>query len=488
MVFETLYPAGTEYKQDFMLCANTTHATYMKHGFAFRDTMMSQSEISNANKANVRLGYNFHVTEVAVFNSTRQGNTVDIKVVIQQVGIAPFYYPLAVSLSCKGLSTPLSVTGVEKLIERNQFEYYTFLDIPATIDCLSQISVSLNSTWLYTDNPIKFAQGSTGLVTFSVPLPSNPMKSLFLRTSAPTAVPIDTVNVEEQQYYVNIVLVDATTDTDIGPLYSDDTNNIEFQTESIDLSQVGRALSIRAMVNNATRVSFKWYESNKPTLWIESTAPYAMGGDVKGNYTPVRYLSTPGVKAIRVVAQDSTGKIFAERSISFTMIDSNATNVSSSVVVVSPSIPSALTKPTAPTTPATVTTVITVAATPMSSPGYVPVSFPISISIPISVVPGVPTPTTLSAPAGPQLAPIFTRTQGRTHMPTIAPVISSEQSSIEFYLVNTKIDWDLSEIKQSSIFLSSDKTIGTLLSVYADIKTSSDVAYTILEFMNDVDL
>jgi hypothetical protein len=39
-------------------------------------------------------------------------------------------------------------------------------------------------------------------------------------------------------------------------MFSDDPNSIEFQIEPMGLSKVGKNLSIRALINNATKLKF----------------------------------------------------------------------------------------------------------------------------------------------------------------------------------------------------------------------------------------
>lgn len=385
IVFEQSYPAGTEYKQDFKACADTTHATYMKHGFIFRDTMMTEYEINKANDASCHMGYNFQVIEVAVYNNTRLTNKVDIDVAVQQVGIAPFYYPLSLNLTCKSLKTPWTVTGVEKIIKTNDFEFFTFYGVPATVECLSQITVQLSSPMLFAENQMKFAQNN-GIVSFSLPMPNNPTKPLFLKTYAPTPVPIEDIPEEALPYYVNLVMVDTITNTDIGPIFSDDPDNLdEYPSEFIDLTEVGQNISIRAVVGEASLVSFRWTVpgSNKPTVWVESVAPYSMGGDINGSYFPVAYLATPGLKKIRVTAKDLRGVVVSERDVQFTLVDSsiNAANQAP--------IPSIL------SSPVTIPTSIVIIPAPVPVPAIAIIPAPVLLPA-VAIVP--PTPRVIVAP------------------------------------------------------------------------------------------
>jgi hypothetical protein len=158
------------YKQDFFECVNTTHATYMLHFGAFSPNKggYQGAELANAQRAHVTMGYNFQVSHVAAVAATDRA-TVAVDVTVTQVGVAPFYFPLALALNCTGASIP--VNGVETLIEAGEFKVFRFNDVPATEACLSRIQLSLVSSKLYSGRPIKFAQGN-GNVVLRLPMPS----------------------------------------------------------------------------------------------------------------------------------------------------------------------------------------------------------------------------------------------------------------------------------------------------------------------------
>lgn len=88
IIFEPDYPAGDYERQDFNVCTEVTHATYMLHMNAFSDPM-SEDELANARHAHARMGYNFQVTQVAVAESSDAG-LVDVYVTVAQTGVAPF--------------------------------------------------------------------------------------------------------------------------------------------------------------------------------------------------------------------------------------------------------------------------------------------------------------------------------------------------------------------------------------------------------------
>jgi hypothetical protein len=97
---------------------------------------------------------------------------------------------LSLRLKCIGVS--LKQSGVEKIINQGDVKTFEFKNIPATSDCLSGVSLSLESSYAYPDRPIKFAQGSDGTVKLNLPLPgqSTPSSSAVLdRTGASTSSP-----------------------------------------------------------------------------------------------------------------------------------------------------------------------------------------------------------------------------------------------------------------------------------------------------------
>lgn len=86
-----------------------------------------------------------------------------VSVTVTQRGIAPFYYPLSLTLSCSGVSPALTATGVEAIIAEGDSETFSF-SLPATSACLSAVTVGLESSITYAAKPIVFAQGDDGTV------------------------------------------------------------------------------------------------------------------------------------------------------------------------------------------------------------------------------------------------------------------------------------------------------------------------------------
>lgn len=166
-IFTSSYPAGTQYHQDFILCANTTHATYMLNAYAF-STGYTGNTLSQAKIASNGMGYAFQVTKVMAIVSSGS-LTANITVEIAQRGIAPFYYPLSLVLTCNNGTELYTRSGLETaLINAGQTDNFT-VSVANSHECLNKISISLSSSRLVQGQAIKFAQGTTGVVVISIP-------------------------------------------------------------------------------------------------------------------------------------------------------------------------------------------------------------------------------------------------------------------------------------------------------------------------------
>jgi hypothetical protein len=313
-VFESGYPAGTRNHQDFNLCTEVTHATYMLHHNAFASEITG-TELANARYAHAYMGYNFQVTEVSASESTAGG--VDIDVTVEQIGVAPFYYSLDLVLDCDGLASPVNVGGVETLVEQNDMGLFKFNGLPATLECLGTISLSLHSPMAYAGNPIKFAQGSDGTVSLNLPLPNGQILPPTNNDPPPVSPPVSPpVNPPVAPIDITFFLMDANADSEIGPLESGET---------VDLSVVGNSLSIRADVTvSVNSVEFVWTDGTAQ-VHAEGGAPYAMTGNSGTDYFVVDYLGSTGTKEVKVTAKSSTGAILATKTITFTVVDAQGT-------------------------------------------------------------------------------------------------------------------------------------------------------------------
>ena len=166
-IFDDDYPAGTPYKQDFGTCSETTHATYMLNYHAAWPGY-SGTALDNARAASDRMGYAFRVMEVSA-EVGAVADTVDVATTIVQDGIAPFYYDLALEISCSGYGA--TVGGVDGIVAEGSSATFTFAGLPATTDCLSSVVFSLSSSYALPGAPVKFAQGASDGINVAVSLP-----------------------------------------------------------------------------------------------------------------------------------------------------------------------------------------------------------------------------------------------------------------------------------------------------------------------------
>ncbi|HEX7900037.1 MAG TPA: DUF5060 domain-containing protein [Planctomycetota bacterium] len=121
----------------------------------------------------------------------------------------------------------------------------------------------------------------------------------------------------------SLTLVNADTDTDIGPLTPGQTLNLATLPN----------LSVRANTSGAS-VRFG-YDAN-PSYRVESAAPFAIEGDTAGNYNP--WTPSTGGHTITATAYSgagATGSAGTPLSVSFTVVD-DASNAPPAVAITSP--------------------------------------------------------------------------------------------------------------------------------------------------------
>jgi hypothetical protein len=110
-------------------------------------------------------------------------------------------------------------------------------------------------------------------------------------------------------FVTGYVLVDAATDTDIGPLRNDDL---------LILTDLPPQLTVRAVVSGPVPGSVVFGYDANPTVHTEHEAPYALGGDGSGDYYSVDL--TPGehtLTATPFVGADGTGAAGGAMTIRF---------------------------------------------------------------------------------------------------------------------------------------------------------------------------
>mmetsp|Transcript_30788 Transcript_30788/g.46702 ORF Transcript_30788/g.46702 Transcript_30788/m.46702 type:complete len:600 (+) Transcript_30788:51-1850(+) len=162
---------NNDYEQDFDLCVSTTRATYMLNYYAFATPGYEGNELTRAQNSANGMGYHFQVTTATVSSSSTLEEANDIEIEITQKGVAPFYYPLSLKLSCND-GVEFQLEGVDGIVAEGSKASFVFQGVPSTPACLELIQLSLVSSHAYANNPVRFSQGNTnGVVeiTFEIP-------------------------------------------------------------------------------------------------------------------------------------------------------------------------------------------------------------------------------------------------------------------------------------------------------------------------------
>lgn len=242
------------------------------------------------------MGYNFIVAGVDVAFSTTGAGTVVIDVKVAQIGIAPFYYPLSIILSCPDplLSWPIVLPGVETLIDEGESKTFRFEGVPATARCLQSVNLRLHSKRTYRNRPIKFAQGTAGTVTFSIPMP-----------------PAEKVQEVFSIAYTLFRITNGTS-TDAFAL----TNGT-----NVDLAQVGKMLSIRADVKLDSEIDVAFTFGKEANY--EKTKPFTLMAVQQGKDVAASYLSSVGSKTIRIAVVGTGGTVLTQQVLIFQVVDSS---------------------------------------------------------------------------------------------------------------------------------------------------------------------
>jgi hypothetical protein len=292
-IFNPWYPNGTYENQDIVQCVEVTHCTWLLNQAAFGGEFDYTSDaIFRANYVHARMGYNYIITRVGASISNE---TVDIHVTVKQIGMAPFYYDLALEIDCEGLKSPRSLPGVESIIEKGETKNFTFSGIPATAECLHKVSFALKSSYAYDKRPIRFAQGLNGSVSLYVP--------------SPRATNVTTTNITDIILGFTLVSVSRNTSSTVGTVQDGET---------VDLAEVGSDLSLQAETNGGA-ASVEFYFDGSTTR--DSESPYALNGNVGDVFFVSPYLTQPGNKTINATAFDASNAVIDTLAISFQVID-----------------------------------------------------------------------------------------------------------------------------------------------------------------------
>ena len=296
----------------FLLSSLASHNEFIfsidrAHHDMFINDGYRDEELEKALHAHARMGYNFMITKVGVIypDSFSETASVQIDVKIDQVGVAPFYYPLSLFLDCPDMGSPMEVSGIESLISEGDSKVVSFRNVPPTPRCMNAVQLYLNSTqYGYRNRPIKFAQGENGVVKLRIPLPSALLADL---------------DVDNDPYVVvyNLINVNANVGISVAEVKSG---------ASIDLARVGRAITIQIdfygsnleLRNENVTVEFRF----NGRVHYERRHPFLLAGHRGDTFSRSLYLSTTGNKSVQTIVYDKRDKsILLNQTISFTIVD-----------------------------------------------------------------------------------------------------------------------------------------------------------------------
>jgi hypothetical protein len=156
---------------NFSLYVNVTHPTYISCTMAFKENLTA-TQLATVKQEHVRMGYNFFVSNVTAAFSTRMDRVMLIAT-LRQVGLAPFYYPLRLNLTCNGVNFASHI-NVESLKDTGSEKDFAFRGVPTS--CLGNAALVLWSPHLMPGRPIKFAHQNHGNAAFTFPAPNETNK------------------------------------------------------------------------------------------------------------------------------------------------------------------------------------------------------------------------------------------------------------------------------------------------------------------------
>jgi hypothetical protein len=160
-VFDEAYELS-EYQQDFDECVQATHLTYLLNYSAFSEkgTGYLGEELERAKAAALTLGYQFELAGATLSATGLLEDTVEVQVSVElsQTGVAPFYYPLTLTLHSEALgSTATSEDDLRSLLPGDS-QTVVFDLGRVSVDVLSQpIEVSFSSEMLLDGQQISLA-------------------------------------------------------------------------------------------------------------------------------------------------------------------------------------------------------------------------------------------------------------------------------------------------------------------------------------------
>ncbi|PRP73818.1 hypothetical protein PROFUN_10188 [Planoprotostelium fungivorum] len=137
---------------DWYQCANLTKPAWMWNNYAFSGSYTATQK-TNALVAASLMGYQLHVSSLKV-SQTCNGNQCNVVATVSIVnkGNTPFYYPISVQLSIRGVTTTQSLDTTPG--SSNTYD----LSISGVPSVAGQtVFISLTSPFVLTQSPVKFA-------------------------------------------------------------------------------------------------------------------------------------------------------------------------------------------------------------------------------------------------------------------------------------------------------------------------------------------
>lgn len=175
LVFNEDYQLG-DFAQDVSECIEATHASYLLNYYAYNGDGQGYVGVarSRAEDAALQLGYQFELTEAEVSVSALYEDTAEVSVSLElsQTGVAPFYYPLTVTIASPHLENDVRNNEDLRSLLPGQSRTVDIHLGRVSIELLKEpIYLRLDSTMLQTGQQILLAtgtpwseeQGATGL-------------------------------------------------------------------------------------------------------------------------------------------------------------------------------------------------------------------------------------------------------------------------------------------------------------------------------------
>jgi hypothetical protein len=157
-IFSESFPSPAVSAQDFLTCVEVTHASYMLLNYAFVNDGYIGADLDRARVGATALGYAYHVSAVRISGTTVGDARVSITVA--NGGVAPFYYPLSLSVGCGGDTAAILLPGVEEILGENDSRLFELaLSDVLTLGCTDSIELSLSSDFTYAARPVRWSQG-----------------------------------------------------------------------------------------------------------------------------------------------------------------------------------------------------------------------------------------------------------------------------------------------------------------------------------------